>query len=388
MAQRRITINQILRDYRDLIPRKLSLRQNSVLGLMGMCRTGELGYMKRSCRHCHRPEIRPQSCGDRHCPQCLGMRQAKWASALSRKLPAVPHFHLVFTLPGELKLPVRRNREVMLPLFFEAVAETMKSFMSRNLKMEGGFVAVLHTWGQTLNWHPHLHLLVPGGGFDLESGTWKRCRPNYLFSTRALSKVFRATFLAKVRRADDEGRLNWPRHQASRRSRDRLFLTLATTEWVVFARATLKHTRSIVRYLAAYTSRIGISNRRLASVDAERRELTFCYTDNRSRHPGPRRMTLPIGNFIARYAQHILPKAMVRVRRYGFLSPASRFRARVPISSEDPAIDPAEEFIKNNCPNCGHCDWTIPTRITYSQSGANTRELRRVKAFPLARSPA
>lgn len=375
-------MNGLLREYPEAIPKQLNEHQRSVLGLMGMCRTGELGFLHRKCLHCHTPEIRPQSCGDRHCPQCLGMRQAKWADDLSRKLPAVPHFHVVFTLPGELALPVRRNRAVMLPLFFDAVAETMNTFFINNWNRQGGFVAVLHTWGQTLNWHPHIHLLVPGGGFDLETGRWKNCRGNYLFPIQALSKVFRAIFLRRMREADEAGDLDWPTSHRSQASRDTLFGTLATTDWVLFIRHTLKHTRSIVRYLARYTSRIGISNRRLRCFEEEKNELTFAYTDYRNHGRVPREMILSLPNFLARFAQHILPKGLKRIRRYGFLSPASRFRHSLPGADEDTPLDPVAEFADPKCSGCGRSHWTKPRRIAYPLRGSIPKRKERSKAFP------
>lgn len=375
-------MNGLLREHPELIPKQLNMHQRSVLGLMSMCRTGKLGYLYRKCLECSTADIRPQSCGDRHCPQCLGMRQAKWADVLSRKLPAVPHFHVVFTLPGELELVVRRNKGVMLPLFFDAVAETMQTFFTNNWNQQGGFVAVLHTWGQTLNWHPHIHLLVPAGGFDLDTGQWKDCRKNYLFPLKALGKVFRAIFLRRMREADTSEEINWPGTHQSRASREVLFRTLAGTDWVLFIRHTLRHTRSIVRYLARYTSRIGISNRRLRRLDEEKGELTFAYLDYRNGGRVPREMTLPLRNFFARFAQHILPKGLKRIRRYGFLSPASRFRASIPVSGEEATVDPESEFANQSCPKCGHSHWTKVRRIVYHLRITSPKQERCTKAFP------
>lgn len=355
---------------------------------MSKCRTGELGYLHRECLHCHAPEIRPQSCGDRHCPRCLGMRQAKWADDLSRKLPAVPHFHVVFTLPGELELVVRRNKRVMLPLFFDAVADTMNTFFRNNWNRQGGFVAVLHTWGQTLNWHPHIHLLVPAGGFDLGTGKWKGCRTNYLFAIKALSEVFRAKFLQRMREADEADTIDWPGTHQSQASRDVLFGTLARTDWVLFIRHTIKHTRSIVRYLARYTSRIGIANKRLRRFDEEKDALTFAYTDYHNNGRVPREMSLPLRNFFARFAQHILPKGLKRIRRYGFLSPASRFRESIPVPDEEAPTEPGSEFADQPCQGCGHSNWTKPRRIAYDSVIVSPKKERRPKAFPCIVTPA
>jgi len=380
-------VNGLLREYPEAIPKRLNVHQRSVLGLMGMCRTGLLGYLHRRCLHCQQGEIRPQSCGDRHCPQCLGMRQAKWADTLSRKLPAVPHFHVVFTLPSELGKVIRRNKSVMLSLFFDAVAETMSTFFSSNWNSQGGFIAVLHTWGQTLNWHPHIHLLVPGGGFDLATGKWKASRSNYLFPLKALSPVFRAIFLRRMSEASAAGKIDWPATLHSEASRDRLFRTLASTDWVLFIRHTLKHTRSVVRYLARYTSRIGIHNRRLRQINEEKGELTFAYTDYRNGGKVPREMTLSLHNFFARFAQHILPKGLKRIRRYGFLSPASRFRADIPVPDEEDAPDAAGEFAHQPCSSCGHSNWTKPRRFAYPVHQISRNREGDSKAFPSLLTP-
>ena len=361
-----------------------------MLGLIGNCRTGRLGYLQSSCRDCGHSQIMAQSCGNRHCPLCLGPRQAKWAAKVSRILPEAPHFHVVFTLPSELELVVRRNKEVLLNGLMAAVAETMKTFLRNNWKCEGGFAAVLHTWGQTLNWHPHVHLLVAGGGFRLDGGGWKSCRNNYLFSVRALSKVFRAIYLRQLREADEAGELTWPLSHHSRTSRDHLMRNLSRKDWVVFARPTLRHTRSVVRYLARYTSRIGISNQRLMNLDEGKRTLTFQYTDYRGGGRCSAAMTLPVGHFLLRFAQHILPKGLVRVRWFGFLSSASRFRGREPLPrfhdldrDEDPTADHCADRI---CP-CGRSNWITPVRIPYVFSGGERNGAENSKAFPLQATP-
>ena len=358
-----------------------------MLGLIANCRTGRLGYLQSSCRDCGHSQIMAQSCGNRHCPLCLGPRQARWAAKVSRSLPEVAHFHVVFTLPGELELVVRRNREVLLNGLMEAVAETMKTFMRNNWKCAGGFGAVLHTWGQTLNWHPHVHLLVPGGGFRLDGGGWKACRNNYLFSVRALSEVFRAIYLRRLREADAAGKLTWPLSHRSRTSRDHLTRTLSHKDWVVFARPTLRHTRSVVRYLARYTSRIGISNRRLMDLDERKRVLTFQYIDYRNGGRRRRTMTLPVGHFLLRFAQHILPRGLVRVRWFGFLSSASRFRGNHPLPHRMDLDEDHDDACTARACSCGHSNWTTPVRIPYVYSADETLRKDSWKAFPLSAPP-
>ena len=180
------SVNSILKQWRVLWPGGLEDHQYSTLNLMAQCRDGGLGYNKAICCDCDNTEWYASSCGDRHCPQCLGPRQLKWSEQVCQRLPDCPHFHVVFTVPKEFHDFFEGNYRIACDLFFAAAAATLKKFQTNNWKMQSGFLAVLHTWGQRLNWHPHLHVLVSSGGIDLGTGRWKQARKNYMFPVKVM----------------------------------------------------------------------------------------------------------------------------------------------------------------------------------------------------------
>jgi hypothetical protein len=296
-----------------------------------------------------------------------------------RRLPDVAHFHVVFTLPAEMGEFYRRNFEEATTLFFEAVGETLTGFMGRNWRLEGGFLGVLHTWGQTLCWHPHIHVLVPGGGFDPASGKWVRARDNYLFPVAAMSVVFRAIFLRKLQGLEEgRGPCEWP--PALRNSSDRWQWRreLAGKAWVIFSRATLANTRAVVRYLARYTNRIAMSNRRLRTIDKTSKEVEFDYKDYRD-HERIKSMRLKGREFIGRFAMHITPRRLRRIRYGGILNAASRHRAALaslPKIGENAASIPV-----SRCAQCGASNWTmlaITTRVFNRWPHIENRQHRRL----------
>jgi hypothetical protein len=282
-------------------------------------RDGALGYNCSECRRCHDREWFASSCGDRHCPNFLGARQARWSEQVCERLADCPHFHVVFSLPQEVWKFFEDNYRVAAQIFFGAASETLKTFQSNNWGCEGGYFGVLHTWGSALNWHPHLHCLVSGGGVDRESGRWKKTRANYLFPVRAMSKVFGAIFLRKLEELDGQGGIKWPEGAQSIEERRSWRQMLATRSWNIHSRTTLNKTRAVVRYLARYTSRIAMSNSRLVSVDSGKREVTFRWKDYRSGGHVKER-TLSGKHFIWLFTRHLVPKGYRRVRYFGWLA--------------------------------------------------------------------
>jgi hypothetical protein len=297
---------------------------------------------------------------------------------VSSELPDAPHFHVVFTVPDGLRRLMAYNRKVLLNEFFAAVRESLDAFMRREWKCAGGVLCVLHTWGQRLNWHPHIHCLVSGGGITPEGG-WRPCRGSYLFPLKALGVVFRAVALRRLRALDDAGKIAWPPGDLARK--ETVFLHLAADRWGIFARPTLGHTGAAVRYLARYTSRIAISDDRIEGYDAGADALTFRWLDRRSTPAATRRTTLPLGRFLSMFARHILPKGLVRIRRYGFLAPASKLRGAVPgrVPEEDPPH-------RDPCPNCGREDWTTRRPVRYFSGSHDDR--RRSRPRPPRAPPA
>lgn len=357
------TLNSILRESRREWPGGLSAHQYSTLNVIAHCRTGVLGSISERCNSCGHSQILPQSCGNRHCPLCLGKRAAEWSERVCQRLPARNHFHVVFTLPPAAAQLMAEDFRAVADVFFAAVNETLRTFMTNNLKSKGGYLCVLHTWGSNLSWHPHIHTIVSAGGYRLEDGAWRDFRDDYLFAVRALSRVFKAIFL----RALESATLAWPGELEDPRVRREWRRALAARDWVVYAEPTLTHTRALVRYLARYTVRTAIGNRRIRRFDPESGTVTFTWRDYRGGGK-TREMTLSVRAFIARFAAHIAPRGLRRVRYYGFLArPRSSCTSTL---TEEPAAQPA-------CRHCGAQNWTrvrLPAMIFSASHGqANPR---------------
>jgi Putative transposase len=275
----------------------------------------------------------------------------EWSQAVCRRLPDCPHFHVVFTIPEEVHEFFKANYALAATLLFQAAAATLKKFQQNNWGIKGGFVAVLHTWGQMLNWHPHLHVLVSAGGMDLKTGRWKEAGRKYLFAVKAMSKVFRGEMLRRIEELDADREVRWPASLESVEQRRDWRLRLSGKTWNIFSRPTLGNTRAVVRYLARYTSRIAISNQRLTGVDEEKRTVSFNWKDYRDQSR-TKEMTLGIGEFLRRFAMHLVPKGLRRVRYYGLLTGPCGQAYEIPggpgrsINEDPPTRKPHV---------CGHC---------------------------------
>jgi hypothetical protein len=378
------TLKDLLCKHREWWPGGLSERQYSVLNLIGQCREEVFGSMRLACKNCGAEQVRPRSCGNRHCPLCQGAKQLQWCENLCKKLPDVAHFHVVFTLPSEMRAFYRDNFKGATALFFEAIAGTLIEFMRNNWKLEGGFLGVLHTWGQTLCWHPHVHVLVPGGGFRPATGKWVETRANYLFPVKALSRVFRAIVLSKLEAIDGiNGDYRWPDELSTPLQRRRWRIDLSAKEWKIYSRATLGNTRAVVRYLARYTNRIAISNKRLRAIDESQGEVEFDYKDYRD-HDRIKRMRLKGNEFIRRFATHIAPQGLRRIRYGGILNAASRYReALAPLEKIG---EKATSIPRSRCPACGASNWTMVAIHTNVANRWHHPENNRSQDFPLSPS--
>jgi hypothetical protein len=351
------TVNDILREWRDLWPGGLREEEYSTLNLLALCRQGGLGFNRARCEDCRHQEWYASSCGNRHCPNCLGPRQAQWSEQVCQRLPDCPHFHVVFTVPEELSAFFEKNYTIAAEILFGAAAETLKLFQKNNWRMDGGFLAVLHTWGRALNWHPHLHVLVSAGGRDGSSGRWRQARDNYLFPVRSMSRVFGAIMLRRIEDLETDPSPNWPDALATLEARRDWRVRLATRHWNIFSRATLGNTRAVVRYLARYTSRIAISNHRIKRVDEHDRTVTFEYKDYRDGGK-TKEMTMAGATFLRSFARHLEPKGFRRVRYFGLLAGA-KGRHRDLAGAPQAAIgERTPEASRPACPNCGGCQWS------------------------------
>ena len=343
-----------MREWRDLWPGGLRKEEYSTLNLLALCRQGALGYNHARCQDCRHPEWFASSCGNRHCPNCLGPRQAQWSEKICERLPDCPHFHVVFTLPKELHDFFEANYRIAADILFAAATETLKLFQKNNWRMETGFLGVLHTWGRALNWHPHLHILVSAGGRNLSTGRWHQARPDYLFPVRSMSKVFGAIMLRRIEELENDKKVSWPEGLESVESRRDWRLGLAGRNWNIFSRATLGNTRAVVRYLARYTSRIAMSNQRIKRVDEEKRTVTFEYKDYRDGGQ-TKEQTLPGAEFLRRFSRHLVPRRFRRVRYYGLLAGA-KGRHRELAGAPQAAI--GEKNAKHPAPACQKCGGT------------------------------
>ena len=351
------SINAILREWRDLWPGGLEAGQYSTLNLMAQCRQGTLGYNRASCEKCRHVEWFACSCGDRHCPKCLGPRQARWSSQVCQRLPDCAHFHLVFTLPSQIHGFFKLNYRRCGDLFFSVMSETLRQFLKNNWGMEGGFFAVLHTWGRALNWHPHLHVLVGAGGMDLETGAWREESPSYLFNVFAMSMVFRAIFLRELEALDSDPDIIWPERLDTMEARRGWRVDLAGRNWNVFSRPTVGNTRAVVRYLARYTSRIAMSNSRLTRVDPAGRTVSFKWKDYRQGGRN-REMTMDGATFLRCFTRHLVPKGFTRIRYFGLLAGKKTRIAQLEGAPQESIGEKAPCEPRPACTRCGGCEWT------------------------------
>ena len=352
----------------------LSPEQHRALRAIAVCRTVALGGHATQCDQCGHLEITYNSCGKRHCPKCPGRAQAAWLAAREAELLDVPYVHVVFTLPHLLSPLALQNPRVLYTLLFQAVAETLLTVARdpHHLGADIGFLAVLHTWGQTLHHHPHLHCVVPGGGLSPEGTQWIACRPTFFLPVRVLSRVFRRRFLTRLHQAYTAGALTLEGqcHPLTDSARWQQFLgPLRATAWVVYAKPPLGGPGPVLKYLARSTHRVAIANRRLLALADGR--VTFRWTDyaHGNRH---RTMTLDAVEFLRRFLLHILPCGFQRMRHYGLL--ANRVRqaklgvcrallqppsGATSLGLPAPVAPPAPEEPRGVCPacKCGRLVW-------------------------------
>jgi hypothetical protein len=290
----------------------LSPDQTRVVSALTACRSAALGGHWQRCDHCGRESPLYNSCRNRHCPKCQSLDQALWVEAQAEDLLPVPYFHEVFTLPHCLNPLFLRDPSAAHPLLFEAAAKTVIDVCRRNLGATPGLIAMLHTWTQTQEYHPHIHCIATGGGLSQDGERWISSRPNYFLPVRKLSQVFRGKLLEAFELALSQGRLRTPE------SAGRLLLRRAAAQdFVVYSKPPMAGPEQVLRYLGRYTHRIAISNERLlAHRDGE---VTFSYKDRK--HAGRRKpKTLPGAEFTRRFLLHVVPRRFVRVRHFGLLA--------------------------------------------------------------------
>jgi hypothetical protein len=290
------------------------------------CRSAALGGHVERCEDCGHSRIAYNSCRNRHCPKCQGAAATDWLAAREADLLPVGYFHVVFTLPAQISPIACQNKAIVYDLLFRTAAETLLTIAadSRHLGARIGATAVLHSWGSTMTHHPHVHMIVPGGGISLDGTRWVRCKPGFLLPVPVLSRLFRRRFLAALADAHAAGRLAFFGEIEDLRRRaafDAHLAPLKRKKWFVYTRPPFSGPEAVLAYLARYTHRVAISNSRLVALDE--RGVTFRYKDYR-RNGQARygKMTLSADEFIRRFLLHVLPKGFHRIRHYGLLASA------------------------------------------------------------------
>jgi hypothetical protein len=346
----------------DRNERHLAWPQLKVLRAIRNCRTQSLGGHLDRCSGCGHEAISYNSCRNRHCPKCQTNAREQWLAKRSEDLLPVPYFHVVFTLPHDLSGLALQNKKLLYDLLFRAAAETLIEIAAdpKYLGADIGFLAVLHTWGQNLQHHPHIHCVIPAGGLALDHARWIRAPTSFFLPVRVLSKVFRGKFVDGLKRLFQAKKLSF--HGALRSLADwkqfRGFLRqLFRKDWVVYAKRPFRSSEYVLQYLARYTHRVAISNHRLIAF--ENGEVSFRYKDYAHGNK-KRKMTLSANEFLRRFLLHVLPRGFVRIRHFGFLANRSRARlvaiCRQLLSDAPRTRLPTEVALPPRqwpCPRCG-----------------------------------
>jgi hypothetical protein len=346
-----------------------SFEQGRALHAIETCRTSALGAHIDKCDHCDHIEISYNSCRNRHCPKCRASQRSAWVDARELEMLPIQYFHIVFTLPAELNRLAQYHPSAVYAILMRAAAETLQTFARNRWGGDLGIVMVLHTWGQTLQLHPHVHCLVTGGALKRDGSAFVQAPKNFLFPHRALARVFRAVFLRELEqlRARD-GLIAGPPELADDAAWKTLMRTLHRHDWVVHIEAPFAEPGPLIRYLGRYVNRIAIANHRIESIDGG--QIVFRYRDNSEKDPhapgAEKCMSLPAPVFIHRFLQHVLPPGFHHIRYYGLLGGSRRrtnlIRCRQLLGLADPEtpyIADLDAYLTKQgidhslCPVCG-----------------------------------
>ena len=366
--------------YRAAQAGHLSLSQLKVMSAIETCRTAALGGHVEACSDCGHQRIAYNSCRNRHCPRCQGAAARTWLEAQEANLLPVGYFHVVFTLPAEVADIAFHNKALVYDLLFKAASETMLTIAAdpKHLGVRIGITAVLHTWGSAMTHHPHIHMIVPGGGIAPD-GRWLSSRPAFLLPVRVLGALFRRLFLIRLLDLHDAGKLGFFGKLAGisdRRAFVRHLAPVRRKRWVVYAKAPFAGPEAVLAYLSRYTHRVAISNSRLIAFDEA--GVTFRYKNyRRSGADRQQGMTLTADEFIRRFLIHVLPRGFHRIRHYGLLAGSSRKDALAhvrdllevaPAPDEPPTAETSDP--RPPCPCCGGTMVIIETFAAWCQPRA------------------
>lgn len=356
-------------DWRSANDAHLSRDQRRVYGAVRVCRTAELGGHTEACGGCGYERIAYNSCRNRHCPKCQGAARRQWLADRQAELLPVGYFHVVFTLPPECAAVALQNKAAVYGALFQVAAETLRTIAAdpRHLGAQIGGIAVLHTWGQNLQHHPHLHCIIPGGGLSPDGTRWIACRPDFFLPVRVLSALFRRLFLARLRQLHAAGTLAFfgeIAHLADPAAFQRYLAPLRKRPWVVYAKPPFGSPEQVLAYLGRYTHRVAITNARLTALDDGK--VSFRWKDYRH-HDKHKVMQLDVGEFTRRFLIHTLPSGFHRIRHFGLLANGHRAaklrQCRALLASPGDGAPAAPEATAtpdtpsdtpdNPCPHCG-----------------------------------
>ena len=378
--------------YRDNHGASMSSQQRRVMTAIEVCRTAALGGHLERCDQCGHERNCFNNCRDRHCPKCQSLARAQWIEDRQSELLEVPYFHVVFTVPQEIEVIAFQNQTVVYDILFQAASETLRTIAGdpKHLGAEIGFLGVLHTWGQNLQHHPHIHFLVPGGGISPDGCRWVARRPGFFLPVTVLSAMFRGLFLHRLTKAFVAGELNFfsaHRHLHEPAAFRRYLAPVWNTDWVVYAKRPFAGPSQVLDYVGRYTHRVAISNNRLLSMDDGK--VRFRWKDYRDGNR-QKTMTLDGGEFIRRFLIHVLPNGFHRIRYFGFLGNCQRARklelcrrllGMAPPRPADPPLnyrDRFEALTGRSLRECPHCRTGIMvvidsiTRFTVCQAVPDT----------------
>ena len=371
MPRPKLEVADIIRDYGPAWRRAnaghVNLSQLKVMSAIEACRTEALGGHVAACTKCNHQHIAYNSCKNRHCPKCQGPAARDWMAARTEDLLPVEYFHVVFTLPAEIARIAYWNKKAVYGLLFRASAQTVSTIAAdpKRLGAKVGMTSVLHTWGSALTHHPHVHMIVPGGGLSKGGNRWVACKPGFFLHVRVLSRLFRRLFIEGLLALHHAGELAFFGDQAGLSDADsfaKYLAPLRKKEWVVYAKPPFGGPEAVLAYLSRYTHRVAISNSRLISADAD--TVAFKWKDYRIKSGAKQNtMRLSTNEFIRRFLIHVLPDGFHRIRHYGLLA-SSRRKSNIanvrallgaqPPKQDDPqAAETIPLTLREPCPDCG-----------------------------------
>ena len=371
MPRPKLEVADIIRDYGPAWRRAnaghVNLSQLKVMSAIEACRTEALGGHVAACTKCNHQHIAYNSCKNRHCPKCQGPAARDWMAARTEDLLPVEYFHVVFTLPAEIARIAYWNKKAVYGLLFRASAQTVSTIAAdpKRLGARVGMTSVLHTWGSALTHHPHVHMIVPGGGLSKGGNRWVACKPGFFLHVRVLSRLFRRLFIEGLLALHHAGELAFFGDQAGLSDADsfaKYLAPLRKKEWVVYAKPPFGGPEAVLAYLSRYTHRVAISNSRLITADAD--TVAFKWKDYRIKSGAKQNtMRLSTNEFIRRFLIHVLPDGFHRIRHYGLLASSRRkinidkvralLGAQPPKQDDPQAAETIPLTLREPCPDCG-----------------------------------